>query len=129
MPHGGPHYNGNGNGNGMRTMRGRTTPRRTTGRRITTPRARGRAATPRTGRMMNGNGRMMNGTGARGVRRMTGPMGRGGVRRATTRRPGPIMRRGRTQPMTMNRTLARGRMTSGQGNHGFRGVDGLGHNI
>ena len=38
------------------------------------------------------------------------------------------MRRGRTQPMTMNRTQARGRMTSGQGNHGFRGVDGLGHN-
>ena len=106
-----PGHYGNGNGNGMRTMRGRAaTPRR------------GRAATPRRGRMMNG-------TGARGVRRMTGPMGRGGVRRATTRRPGPIMRRGRTQPMTMNTTQARGRMTSGQGNHGFRGVDGLGHNI
>ena len=112
-----PGHYGNGNGNGMRTMRGRAaTPRR------------GRAATPRRGRMMNGNGRMMNGTGARGVRRMTGPMGRGGVRRTTTRRPGPIMGRGRTQPMTMNRTQARGRMTSGQGNHGFRGVDGLGHN-
>ena len=106
MPHGGPHY-----GNGMRTMRGRAaTPRR------------GRAATPRRGRMTNG-------TGARGARRMTGPMGRGGVRRVTTRRPGPVMRRGRTQPMMMNRMQARGRMTSGQGNHGFRGVDGLGHNI
>ena len=69
MPHGGPHYNGNGNG--MRTMRGRTTPRRTTGRRVTTPRARGRVATPRTGRMMNG-------TGARGVRRTAGQGGRGG---------------------------------------------------
>ena len=96
---------------------------------------RARTATRRTGRVvmptrgrMNGNGRVLNGTGARGVRRMTGPMGRGGVRRATTRRPGPIMRRGRTQPMTMNTTQARGRMTSGQGNHGFRGVDGLGHN-
>ena len=121
MPHGRPHYNGNGNG--MRTMRGRATTRRAatprTGRRVTAPR---RAATPRTGRMMSG-------TGARGVRRTAGQFGRGGVRRATTRRPGPVMRRGRTQPMTMNRTQARGRMTSGQGNHGFRGVDGLGHNI
>ena len=121
-----PGHYGNGNGNGMRTMRGRAaTPRRG---RAATPR-RGRAVTPRRGRMMNGNGRMMNGTGARGVRRTAGQFGRGGVRRATTRRPGPVMRRGRTQPMTMNRTQARGRMTSGQGNHGFRGVDGLGHNI
>jgi hypothetical protein len=136
------HYgNRNGNGNGMRTMRGRAaTPRR--GRAVTqrrgraaTPR-RGRAATPRrgrmmngNGRMMNGNGRMMNGTGARGVRRTTGQFGRGGVRRATTRRPAPVMRRGRTQPMMRNQTPARGRMTSGQGNHGFRGVDSLGHNI
>ena len=121
------HYgNRNGNGNGMRTMRGRAaTPRRG---RAATPR-RGRAATPRRGTMMNGNGRMMNGTGARGVRRTAGQFGGGGVRRATTRRPAPVMRRGRTQPMTMNRTQARGRMTSGQGNHGFRGVDGLGHNI
>jgi len=113
------HYgNRNGNGNGMRTMRGRAaTPRR------------GRAVTPRRGRMMNGNGRMMNGTGARGVRRTTGQFGRGGVRRATTRRPAPVMRRGRTQPMMRNQTPARGRMTSGQGNHGFRGVDSLGRNI
>jgi hypothetical protein len=121
------HYgNRNGNGNGMRTMRGRAaTPRRG---RAATPR-RGRAATPRRGRMMNGNGRMMNGTGARGVRRTAGQFGRGGVRRATTRRPAPVMRRGRTQPMMRNQTPARGRMTSGQGNHGFRGVDSLGHNI
>jgi hypothetical protein len=122
------HYgNRNGNGNGMRTMRGRAaTPRR--GRAVT-PR-RGRAATPIRGRAATPRrGRMMNGTGARGVRRTTGQFGRGGVRRATTRRPAPVMRRGRTQPMMRNQTPARGRMTSGQGNHGFRGVDSLGHNI
>tara|TARA_R100000808_G_C2132949_1_gene141819 strand:- start:147 stop:566 length:420 start_codon:yes stop_codon:yes gene_type:complete len=138
MPHGGTHY-GNGNGNGMRTMRGRRTPTRRAG--TATPR-RGRAATPRRGRTLPRRGRavtsrrttprrtMMNGTGARGLRARTGPTGRGrgGVRRVATRRPAPVMRRGRTQPMTMNRTQARGRMTSGQGNHGFRGVDGLGHN-
>ena len=112
-----------------RTMNGRTTTsRRTAGRRAPVRRTTPRATTPRTGRMMNGNGRMMNGTGARGARRMTGPMGRGGVRRTTTRRPGPIMGRGRTQPMVMNGMQARGRTTSGQGNHGFRGVNGLGHN-
>ena len=120
------HYgNRNGNGNGMRTMRGRAaTPRR------------GRAVTPRrgrmmngNGRMMNGNGRMMNGTGARGVRRTAGQFGRGGVRRATTRRPAPVMRRGMTQPMMRNQTPARGRMTAGTGVQGFRGVDQFGKNI
>ena len=112
-----PGHYGNGNGNGMRTMRGRAaTPRR------------GRAVTPRRGRMMNGNGRMMNGTGARGVRRTAGQFGRGGVRRATTRRPAPVMRRGRTQPVMRNQTPARGRMASGLGNHGFKGVDQFGRN-
>ena len=112
-----PGHYGNGNGNGMRTMSGTSaTPRR------------GRAATPRRGRMMNGNGRMMNGTGARGVRRMTGPMGRGGVRRARTQRPAPVMRRGITQPMMRNQTPARGIMTAGTGAQGFRGVDQFGRN-
>ena len=79
--------------------------------------------------MMNGNGRMMNGTGARGVRRTAGQFGRGGMRRATTRRPGPVMRRGRTTPTMMNRTPARGRMTAGTGAQGFRGIDQFGNNL
>ena len=107
--------NGYGNRNGMRTTRGR----------VATPR-RGRVVTPRRGRAVT---QRMNGTGARGVRRTAGQLGRGGVRRATTRRPAPVMRRGRTQPMMRNQTPARARMTSGQGNHGFGGVDALGNNI
>ena len=105
----------------------RTTMGRTMNGRATTPR-RGRVTTPRRGRMMNGNGRMMNGTGARGVRRTAGQFGRGGVRRATTRRPAPVMRRGMTQPMMRNQTPARGRMTAGTGVQGFRGVDQFGRN-
>ena len=100
---------------------------RTMNRTTTTPR-RSRNISPRRGRMMNGNGRMMNGTASRGVRRTAGQFGRGSVRRATTIRPSAVMRRGRTQPV-MNNTQARGRMTTGQGAHGFRGVDGLGNNI
>ena len=125
------HYGNQHNGNGMRTTMGRTMNGRTTTPRrgrVTTP-TRGRVTTPRRGRMMNGNGRMMNGTGARGVRRMTGPMGRGGVRRARTQRPAPVMRRGGTQSMMRNQTPARGGMISGQGNHGFRGVTADGRNI
>ena len=137
------HYgNGNGNGNGMRTKRGRRTSTRRAG--TATPRQ-GRAATPRRGRTLPRRGRavtsrrttprrtMMNGTGARGLRARTGPTGRGrgrgGVRRVTTRRPAPVMRRGRTQPMGMNRTQARGISSPGLANHGFRGVDQFGKNI
>ena len=101
---------------GMRTTMGRTMSRRTN-----VPRTR-RTTTPRRGRMMNGNGRMMNGSGTLGVRRTAGQFGRG-----TVQRPGPIVRGGRTQPV-MNRTQARGMMTSGIGNHGFRGVDRFGRN-
>ena len=118
------HYGGGARTTMGRTMNGRaTTPRRG---RVTTPR-RGRMMNG-NGRMMNGNGRMMNGTGARGVRRTAGQFGRGGVRRATTRRPGPVMRRGRTTPTMMNRTPARGRMTAGTGVQGFRGIDQFGNN-
>ena len=106
---------------GMRTTMGRTMSRRTN-----VPRTR-RTTTRTRGRMMNGNGSTMNGTGARGVRRTTGQFGRGGIRRSTIRRPGPVTRRGSTQPV-MNRTQARGMMTSGIGNHGFRGVDRFGRN-
>ena len=112
-----------------RTMNGRTTTsRRTAGRRAPVRRTTPRATTPRTGRMMNGNGRMMNGTGARGARRMTGPMGRGGVRRARTQRPAPVMRRGRTTSTMMNRTAARGRVNRGTGSE-FGRIDGFGNNI
>ena len=93
---------------------------RTMNRTTAAPR-RSRNITPRRGRMMNG-------TASRGVRRTAGQFGRGGVRRATTIRPSAVMRRGRTQPV-MNNTQARGRMTTGLGAHGFRGVDGLGNNI
>ena len=95
---------------------------------------RARTATRRTGRVvmptrgrMNGNGRVLNGTGARGVRRTAGQFGRGGIRRATTQRPGPIARRGRTQPM-MNRTQSAGVRNPGLGTS-FGAVDGFGNNI
>ena len=106
--------NGYGNRNGMRTTRGR----------VATPR-RGRVVTPRRGRAVT---QRMNGTGARGVRRTAGQLGRGGVRRATTRRPAPVMRRGMTQPMMRNQTPARGRMNAGTGAQGFRGIDQFGNN-
>ena len=109
-----------------RTMSGRTTTPRT--RRTTTPTTR-RTTTPRRGRMMNGNGVITNGTGARGIRRTAGQFGRGGVRRATIRRPGPVVSRGRTQSNMMNRTQARGISSPGLANHGFRGVNQFGKNI
>ena len=105
----------NGYGNRMKTTRGRKSARRTTpaARRRTTPAAR----------------RRVNGTGARGLWNKAGSMGRGGVRRATTRRPGPVMRRGRTTPIMNNRGPARGVSSSGQGSHGYRGINTLGQNI
>ena len=109
-------------GGGMNTMS--TTMSRTTNRANTTARAT-TAVTSRRGRMNNRN---MNGTAARGVMRTAGQFGRCGVRRATTRRPGPIMRRGRTTPTMMNRTPARGRMNAGTGTQGFRGIDQFGNN-
>ena len=113
-------------GMSMRTTMGNraTTQRRTR----TAPRSAGRVVTPRRGRMV-GNGTMLNGTGARGIRRTTGQFGRGGVRRANVTRPSQILRRGRTTPTITNRQPARARATSGNGVHGFRGVDQFGNNI
>ena len=101
-----------------RTMNGRTT----TPRQSTVRRASVRRTTPRRNRMLNG-------TGARGIRRTTGQFGRGGVRRANVTRPSQILRRGRTTPTITNRQPARARATSGNGVHGFRGVDQFGNNI
>jgi len=115
------HNYGNGNGNGMRTTMSRTTsPRRTVRR----------ATTSRTGRVMRGGTPVR--AASRGLRRNTGPMGRGGINRRATAvgRPGPIIRRGRTQPMMRNQTSARGIMNnSGNGVLGFRGIDAHGRNI
>ena len=117
-------------GMNMRTTMGRTMNRTTmptrSGRTNVPPRV-NRTITPTRNRMVN-NGRMLKGTGARGVRRTAGQFGRGGVRRATTRRPASVMRRGRTQPVMRNQTPARGGMASGLGNRGFKGVDQFGRN-